>query len=1072
MAVPDFQTLMLPLLKLASDGQPHTFAEAVERLTEEFKLSDADRTYLLRSGQTRMYNRAGWTATYLKKAGLLQAVGPGRFQLTDRGRDVLDSRLPAIDVAFLASRFPEMAEFRKARSRIEVTGEEPPATVDSADGTWNQRVGVEERVRETMELSIPNEAIRRAALRFLALAIDNADEERGDAWCVRETEHGLRVMTGRLLACEVARSKMRVSVIGPIGDDVRGALGAEAEKDEEFKKVPGGLLLTFPIEHAAEALDLLRDGLNSFVDMAMARVRSAVSLEDHVPEAVVYIASVVGRELPQPKTVAETLDSEQLDDASDEDDEGTSREPSLRGRAPIFDIGQRSIAALMSAIEEEVIALPDLQRPFVWEDTSVRKLLDSLFVGFPVGTLVFWHTSNGKEARALGSERPGLRAKTLVIDGQQRLTSLYAVIRGVDVVGKDGAPRKITIAFRPRDGRFEVAAAAIRNDPEFLPNVTALWDGRRLTSQIQRDLINALRAKGRAIDEQYEDAVALNLGRAHAITNYRFPTVDIRKTSTTQDKEVTEEDVAEIFVRVNNQGTRLRQADFVLTLLSVYHGDLRDRIEERARAMSQGRVVGIDTQQLLRAVCGVAFGRARMSAVYRFLRGVDPTTGKADTGRSKRLSQLDDAAKECMEPTPWRDYLLCVQQAGFVSQALVASKNAIVNAYAFYIRGRKAGVPKGRLDEMVARWVFGTLLTARYSGSSETIFEQDLARVARLTPDDADGFVRALDDAMGETITGDYWTQSLVSALETQKARAPAALAFRAAQVVLGTRALFSDQFLRNLLDPPAEGARAASEAHHLFPVAWLYTRGIRERRRVNQVANLADVGWYDNNVIGGRGPVEYVPRLREKLSIDDDRWGRLCAEHALPLGWESMEFEEFLSERRRRMADIIRVAFRQLGGEPDAPPLTPPWFLPGAEAVWQRIVETERALRSVVREVYGARFGEAAAGKIEEGLPERERETLARALRARPAGLDPLSIVDYLYLGQLPVLLFAANVQQEARGRFSKAPDPKQRLLAAVSQIAPVRNEIAHVREIERDRLLRASVACADVLEMLQGRT
>ena len=222
--------------------------------------------------------------------------------------------------------------------------------------------------------------------------------------------------------------------------------------------------------------------------------------------------------------------------------------------------------------------------------------------------------------------------------------------------------------------------------------------------------------------------------------------------------------------------------------------------------------------------------------------------------------------------------------------------------------------------------------------------------------------------------------------------------------------------------------------------------------------------------MIGGRGPAEYVPRLRQKLAIDDDRWGRMCAEHALPLGWESMEYEEFLRERRRRMADIIRVAFRQLGGEPDAPPLTPPWFLPGAEAVWQRIVETERALRGVVREVYAARFGEAAARRIEEALPEREREILARALRARPAGSEPLSIVDYLYLGQIPPLLFATDVWQDARRRLGGAPDAKQRLQSAVGQIAPVRNEIAHVREVDRDRLLRASVACADVLEMLKA--
>ncbi len=183
------------------------------------------------------------------------------------------------------------------------------------------------------------------------------------------------------------------------------------------------------------------------------------------------------------------------------------------------------------------------------------------------------------------------------------------------------------------------------------------------------------------------------------------------------------------------------------------------------------------------------------------------------------------------------------------------------------------------------------------------------------------------------------------------------------------------------------------------------------------------------------------------------------------------MEYAEFLRARRRRMADIIRVAFRQLGGEQDAPPLVPPWFLPGAEAVWQRIVETERALRGVVREVYAAHFGDAAALRIEQALPEREREGLVRALRARPAGAEGLSIVDYLYLGQLPTLLFEADVQQEARGRFSRAQDAKQRLVAAVGQIAPVRNEIAHVREVGRDRLLRADVACADILEMLQGR-
>jgi hypothetical protein len=139
---------------------------------------------------------------------------------------------------------------------------------------------------------------------------------------------------------------------------------------------------------------------------------------------------------------------------------------------------------------------------------------------------------------------------------------------------------------------------------------------------------------------------------------------------------------------------------------------------------------------------------------------------------------------------------------------------------------------------------------------------------------------------------------------------------------------------------------------------------------------------------------------------------------------------------------------------------------------VWQRIVETERALRGVIREVYSARFGEAAAQRIAEALPERERETLTRALRPRLAGSEPLSVVDYLYLGQIPPLLFATDIWQNARQRLGGAQDGKQRLQSAVGQIAPVRNEIAHVREVDRDRLLRASVACGDILEMVRAGT
>jgi restriction system protein len=186
MAVPDFQTLMLPLLELAGDGQQHTSAETVESLAQRFQLSVDDRGQLLQNGQPRFNNRVGWATTYLKMAGLLQAVERGRFELTDRGRAVLATKPDAIDIAFLEGRFPEVVEFRKARPKTDVQGEDAPADFN-AEGTWNQRDGIEERVRQMMEASIPDEPTRLAALHFLAAAIENADEERSDAWCLRET---------------------------------------------------------------------------------------------------------------------------------------------------------------------------------------------------------------------------------------------------------------------------------------------------------------------------------------------------------------------------------------------------------------------------------------------------------------------------------------------------------------------------------------------------------------------------------------------------------------------------------------------------------------------------------------------------------------------------------------------------------------------------------------------------------------------------------------------------------------------------------------------------------------------
>jgi hypothetical protein len=178
--------------------------------------------------------------------------------------------------------------------------------------------------------------------------------------------------------------------------------------------------------------------------------------------------------------------------------------------------------------------------------------------------------------------------------------------------------------------------------------------------------------------------------------------------------------------------------------------------------------------------------------------------------------------------------------------------------------------------------------------------------------------------------------------------------------------------------------------------------------------------------------------------------------------------YDDFLSRRRPKMAEVIRIAYRKLGGESDASPLTPPWFLPGAEVVWARIAETERALRQLVRAVYNRHFGDRAAAALEAAFGPDHRETVAKASRNVQLA-DPLSVLDYLYLGQLPGLLFRPEVWPTTQQALGGRGDAKAKLQHAIENIAPVRNEIAHVRDVPPERLQRASLACSDVLGMIR---
>jgi len=239
-----------------------------------------------------------------------------------------------------------------------------------------------------------------------------------------------------------------------------------------------------------------------------------------------------------------------------------------------------SVYGLVEDIKRGEVALPDIQRPFVWPASKVRDLLDSMYKGFPVGYLLFWQTGAEVGARQIGMGDKEKVPRLLIVDGQQRLTSLYAVITGSEIVKNDYSNGRIKIAFRPADAVFAVTDAAIERDPEFIPDVSALWvPGQR--KNVVRGYLKRLALK-RELIEAERDKLEEVIDRLHDLRDYPFKAVELSST-------VDEEQVAEVFVRINSEGVTLNQADFILTLMSVFWEKGRRELEEFSRSCKQPR---------------------------------------------------------------------------------------------------------------------------------------------------------------------------------------------------------------------------------------------------------------------------------------------------------------------------------------------------------------------------------------------------------------------------------------------------------------------------------------------------
>ena len=570
-----------------------------------------------------------------------------------------------------------------------------------------------------------------------------------------------------------------------------------------------------------------------------------------------------------------------------------------------------NVGSLLDQIDMGVIGLPDIQRPFVWKNAKIRDLFDSMYRGFPVGYLLFWQSVGAEGAKAIGVDGKQKQPSLLIVDGQQRLTSLYAVVKGKKVLREDYSEEFIEIAFHPLDEAFEVADAAIRRDKNWLPNISQLWAKDADLFELVENYFEGLR-KTREVGTEETKRVRQAIQKLQGLLNYPFRALELLA-------KVDEEQVSQVFVRINSKGQRLNEADFILTLMSVFWDEGRHQLEQFSRAAKHpakgstpyNHFLQPAPDQLLRAAVGYGFKRGRLHYVYSLLRGKDLETGKfSDQRRVAQFARLKEAQSCALNLQNWKDFLKCLMQAGFRSGKVITSETTVLYCYVFYLLGKaEYELSPSKLRRAIARWFFFASLTGRYTSSPESALEGDLLQLRDVK--DGDGFLTFINKNIAAQLTDDFWEVTLPNDLETASARSPSLMGYLAALCLLDAKVLFSDLQVGSLLDPTTDAYRNSLERHHLFPKEWLKKHGYPEIHQTNQIANYALIEWPDNSDISDRSPADYWPQFKRRYKAAE--WPTVRYWHGLPEKWESMKYDAFLKVRRRLIAKVIKDGFEKI---------------------------------------------------------------------------------------------------------------------------------------------------------------
>ena len=544
---------------------------------------------------------------------------------------------------------------------------------------------------------------------------------------------------------------------------------------------------------------------------------------------------------------------------------------------------------LVARIERGEIRLPEMQRQYVWRSTRVRDLIDSLYRGYPSGTILTWETDERIATRefAVDQETTEVTRFQLLLDGQQRLTSLSAILRGESVYVR-GRKRPVDILFNldhPEELRLITEVdeeddtdsvdddAVDATDDELLQRFDRLafvvYSKKLATqanwvsvTQIFKESSDTpfLKAAGvSSMDDPRYDKYTKRLKRLRDIEKYGY-----RVNVLERDKSY--EEVTEIFVRVNSLGAKLRSSDLALAQITAkWRNSLTVFQEFEHECASDG--FPLDLSIYLKTLVAFVTGQSRFRGVAGL--SID------------RLKGGWESAKDGV-----RFALNFLRSNAFIDSPSLLSSPFIVIALAMYGH-RKSFQLSPEEAEHLRYWVRTANAKARYSrGSSETFLDQDL------------GVLRRGGDLL-----------ELIQLLKTQVGRlevVPADLGFRTSR-----SAYFKTMFLAFREDGATDwrdqliislkhaGQKHSLQFHHLFPQAIFKRAGV-EQQRINDICNLSFVSGRTNRKISDKEPRTYFPEIVDRLG------NQALTRQSIPLDdslWSVENYDDFLAARRQLAA-------------------------------------------------------------------------------------------------------------------------------------------------------------------------